>query len=62
MPPWGVPVSELLTVPSPDMMPAFRNALISARTRLSTMRVRTRSMIAEWASSSNERSTHYLRR
>lgn len=47
MPPCGVPVSDSLIVPSPDMMPAFRNALIRARTRLSTIRVRTRSMIAE---------------
>lgn len=36
------------------MMPAFRNAFIRARTRLSTIRVRTRSEIAEWSSSSKE--------
>ena len=47
MPPWGVPVFVSLIAPSADMMPAFRNALTRARTRLSPTRRRTRSRRAE---------------
>jgi hypothetical protein len=52
IPPWGVPVTVSLTSPASDMMPAFRKALIRARTRLSPIRRRTRSTMAQCDSSS----------
>src|SRR5215211_6769803 len=59
MPPCGVPVIVSLKPPSWFRMPALRNALTSARTRLSAMRRRTLPISAAWSISSNEAATHY---
>jgi hypothetical protein len=57
-----VPVVASLTIPSADITPALRKALIRARTRLAAIRNRTRSNTAECASSSKEAPTHYPHR
>jgi hypothetical protein len=49
MPPWGVPVMVSWVAPSWVRMPALQNALISARTRLSAIRHRTRAKSAVWS-------------
>lgn len=49
IPPWGVPVIVSLQAPSSERTPARRNAFTKAKTRLSAIRCRTRSMRAEWS-------------
>jgi len=49
LPPCGVPVSAASLSPASVRMPDFRNALMSARTRLSPTRRRTRFIRAGWS-------------
>ena len=58
-PPCGVPVSLSRSRPSSPRMPDLRNDLTSARTRLSPIRRRTRSVRAVWSISSKEPPPYY---
>jgi RNA-directed DNA polymerase len=58
-PPCGVPVGVSFSSPSSVRIPAFRNALIRASTRLSLTRARTRSMSAVWSMVSKEAPSYY---